>query len=654
MTVSSTPRKAGPLSGNGVVTAFPFSFKVFSKNDVTVALATPAGVETILVLDSDYSVTLNSNQDVSPGGTVTYPITGSPLPTGSTLTIVGDLAYSQATQLPTGGAYNAVNVETALDRVTILAQQLLEKVGRALSLPISTATGVSATLPVPVANQAIGWNSSGSGLANLDPASLATDILYGQTLAQTFSGNGSQTQFVLSSNGASVNNVQAFISGVRQRPVTDYLLNAVDQVTVTFDVAPPAGTNNILFVWQQALAAGTVADSSVTTPKIVDGAVTTPKIADGSVTEVKLADDARRAIRAQQFGSGTTAGTGTAYTLTVTPTVTSYAANQTFWVTFHAASGASPTLQISGLASPPNLVRYDSTGALVNIAASEIPANFRGRVTLVSTTQALVEEMPPAAATAVRAPIQPISASVASNNLTVSASALTLDFRSTTLGSGTVTTVSGTPANLVVPSGATLGTVSAVQSDIVVLALNNAGTLELAVVNIAGGVDLSETGLISTTAISAGSTSASTVYSTTGRTNVAYRVIGVVRSTQTTAGTWSTAPSLIQGQGGQALAAMQSLGYGQTWQNVTGSRVASTTYYNTTGRPILVSIASRSSSTTNLITATVNGSIIVEAYSYFNTGSATYPGNLVFIVPPGGSYSVAVSNYTIQYWSELR
>lgn len=167
-----------------------------------------------------------------------------------------------------------------------------------------------------------------------------------------------------------------------------------------------------------------------------------------------------------------------------------------------------------------------------------------------------IEELTGAQAAAIigqRLEIQPISASVAANALTVSASALTLDFRSTTLGSGTVATVSGTPANLVVPSGATLGSVSAVQSDIVVLALNNAGTIELAVVNIAGGVDLSETGLISTTAISAGSTSASTVYSTTARTSVAYRVIGVVRSTQTTAGTWATAPSLIQGQGGQAL-----------------------------------------------------------------------------------------------------
>lgn len=157
--------------------------------------------------------------------------------------------------------------------------------------------------------------------------------------------------------------------------------------------------------------------------------------------------------------------------------------------------------------------------------------------------------------------IQPISASVGSNALTISASALALDFRSTTLGSGTVTRVSGTPSDLVISSGSTLGTASGIQSDIAVLAINNAGTIELASVNMYGGVDLSETGLISTTAEggAGGADSASTIYSTTARTNVAYRVIGILRSTQATAGTWATAPSLIQGIGGRAITTQMAI-----------------------------------------------------------------------------------------------
>jgi len=45
-------------------------------------------------------------------------------------------------------------------------------------------------------------------------------------------------------------------------------------------------------------------------------------------------------------------------------------------------------------------------------------------------------------------------------------------------------------------------------------------------------------------------TSNSVFYSTTARTNVAYRVVGFINITEATAGTWATAPSTVQGAGG--------------------------------------------------------------------------------------------------------
>jgi len=231
--------------------------------------------------------------------------------------------------------------------------------------------------------------------------------------------------------------------------------------------------------------------------------------------------------------------------------------------------------------------------------------------------------------------IQSISASVAASALTITASALTLDFRSTTLSSGTVTTVSGTPASLVVPSTATLGTTSAVQSRLVVIALNNAGTIELAVVNISGGNNLDETTLLTTTAISASSTSASTVYSTTARTSVAFRVIGYIESTQATAGTWATAPSTIQGYGGQALSAMSSVGYSQTWQTVT--RTSGTTYYNTTGKPIMFSAAISSQTTNQTSSLVVNGLTIGQA-GWVSLAGGGVPATISEIIPPNASY----------------
>ena len=278
-------------------------------------------------------------------------------------------------------------------------------------------------------------------------------------------------------------------------------------------------------------------------------------------------------------------------------------------------------------------------------AATATTQAFGDNTTKVATTAFV--------ATAGGSQIQPISASVAANALTISASALALNFRSTTLGSGTVSTVSGTPANLVVPSTATLGTANGAQSRLIVLVLNNAGTLELAIVNIAGGTNLTETGLISTTAISASSTFASVVYSTTARTSVAYRVIGYIESTQATAGTWVTAPSTIQGVGGQALTAMSSVGYGQTWQNVAASRVIGTTYTNTTGKPIMVNVyCAGSGVASSNATLTVGG--LYVSYIVGDSTNGNAGATLSAIVPAGVTYSVDTVNRTIGFWTELR
>ena len=66
MTISSTNRKAGPYIGNGTTTVFPFYFKVFAAADVEVVRLTVAtNVETILTLTTDYTVTLNTDQNAT-------------------------------------------------------------------------------------------------------------------------------------------------------------------------------------------------------------------------------------------------------------------------------------------------------------------------------------------------------------------------------------------------------------------------------------------------------------------------------------------------------------------------------------------------------------------------------------------------------------
>jgi hypothetical protein len=237
--------------------------------------------------------------------------------------------------------------------------------------------------------------------------------------------------------------------------------------------------------------------------------------------------------------------------------------------------------------------------------------------------------------------------------MTVTLGQNVLDFRSAAPASGDSYTRAVIGASLVVPQGATLGTVSGVQSRIVVLALDNAGTVEVAVVNLAGGNNLDETTLISTTAISSSATSANVVYSATARNNLAFRVVGYIESTQSTAGTWASAPSKVQGAGGQAFTALSSLGFGQTWNSV--SRSAGTTYYNTTSKPIVLAVAaSVSSAQTGVVYVTISGTQVIVAQGGQTGGSYNQiVGDI--LIPPRVGYVITTNAYaSISNTWELR
>ena len=140
MTIPSSVRKAGPYSGNGATTSFPFSFKVFKKEDVKVTRTSSLGVESVLTVDIDYSVALNPDQSQSPGGSITYPISGSPLPSDELITLSGSLAYDQPTDIQNQGGFYPDVIEDALDRATIQIQQLAERADRAVQVPVSSST----------------------------------------------------------------------------------------------------------------------------------------------------------------------------------------------------------------------------------------------------------------------------------------------------------------------------------------------------------------------------------------------------------------------------------------------------------------------------------------------------------------------------------
>ncbi len=150
-----------------------------------------------------------------------------------------------------------------------------------------------------------------------------------------------------------------------------------------------------------------------------------------------------------------------------------------------------------------------------------------------------------------------LSSSVGSNLLTVNlkqadgstdpaagSGAVTISFRNSTLATGAYLSRTATAALSIstVATGASFGTTSAVNQYIYVYAIDNAGTIELA---LAGSCSFDESLRFTTTAIGAGSTSSTVLYSTTSRSNVAVRMIGRLTVNEATAGTYASAATEI-------------------------------------------------------------------------------------------------------------
>lgn len=122
MTISTPTRVAGPFFGTGSTGPFPFTFKVFAAADLLVQnVVVSTGVRSTLAITTDYTVTLNGNQNTNPGGSITLT---SALAVGSNLIITSAVENVQPTDLTNQGGFYPEVITDALDRATIQIQQL--------------------------------------------------------------------------------------------------------------------------------------------------------------------------------------------------------------------------------------------------------------------------------------------------------------------------------------------------------------------------------------------------------------------------------------------------------------------------------------------------------------------------------------------------
>jgi hypothetical protein len=165
---------------------------------------------------------------------------------------------------------------------------------RIAAASIDDLTDVDITTAAPTNNQVLVWDNANSKFIPGDAAADFTDLT-GQIAAsqipnsiitsamlapanvfsQEFTANGSTSAFTLSTDPGSKNAIQVFIDGVPQR-ASNY---TVVGTTLTLGGTPVNGQLIEVRGYGIGIAVGTVADDSITGPKLQDGTITADKIA---------------------------------------------------------------------------------------------------------------------------------------------------------------------------------------------------------------------------------------------------------------------------------------------------------------------------------------------------------------------------------------
>jgi hypothetical protein len=127
MTISSTSRQSGPYTGNGVAGTFAYDFTVFNTAELKVIVTNTLGVDSLLVLDTDYTAILNADQSINPGGRIT--LLAGPLTTGYRLIIISNVQALQLIDITNLGNFYPTVINQALDKVTVLTQQIINDAG---------------------------------------------------------------------------------------------------------------------------------------------------------------------------------------------------------------------------------------------------------------------------------------------------------------------------------------------------------------------------------------------------------------------------------------------------------------------------------------------------------------------------------------------
>ena len=196
MTVSSTTTRKS-AGGDGSNDTFGYDFKIFDDDDITVIIRTDStGAETTKTKTTHYTVT---GVGSSSGGNVVFTSSNIPA-SGETVVLLRTTARTQLTDYVPNDPFPAATHEDALDKLTFIAQELEEELGRTLKV---SQTNVIATAEFTEdatarANKLLGFDGSG----NLQVSEGKVDTVTASVSAVSAGGSPTASATYTASTGA--------------------------------------------------------------------------------------------------------------------------------------------------------------------------------------------------------------------------------------------------------------------------------------------------------------------------------------------------------------------------------------------------------------------------------------------------------------------
>lgn len=241
MTISSTTSSI-TYSGDGTSTAFAVPYIFFGTDEITVtARVTATGVETVQTLGTHYTVSGGNGA----AGTVTA--TTAP-PTGTTWTIQRATDRLQATDFQDYDPFPANTVETAIDRLTCIAQEIERDALRAVRVPVTDPATVTLPSSVERASKALWFDAEGEPIAVAGTSGSVPITAYGATLVDDVDAAAARTTLGLGS--------AAVLSAANLLSYTNRLMNPAMMHSIEHGTANVDATSGVytLDQWIAALS----------------------------------------------------------------------------------------------------------------------------------------------------------------------------------------------------------------------------------------------------------------------------------------------------------------------------------------------------------------------------------------------------------------